>query len=533
MAPSRPASLFADTAARLAAGVWLLAVGLAWPTASAAQEAVNLTLDEAVQHALERNLDIQVERLNPQAIDLTLAGLQALYHPTLTTTFGQRSQVNPPTSQLNGGQRVTNDTVTYNAGMQQLLPWGGGSASVSWTNSRVDTSNIFANFNPSYTSNATAIVTQPLLRGFRIDPTRQQLLITRINREISETQLRATLTNTLAAVRNAYWDYVFSVQALDVAQRSLDLADKLVEDNQARVEAGAMAPIDVVEAQAEAASRRQALAQAEAATQILELSLKRLIVEGTEDPLWQVRLVPVDRPVFLESPIDVAGAIRTALDRRTDVSEAQRRLEGIDVSLRFLRNQTLPALDAVATYGLQGLGGTQFIRQGSGLGSIITGTVPGGYGDALNAIARRSFPTWNVSLNLTYPLFGSAADADYARAKVERQQALAQVKALELRVATEVTGAALQVQSNVRQVEAGTAARSLAERRLEAEQSKFEVGLSTNFFVVQAQRDLQDAQNRELRALLDYQKSLVEFERVQETSLQGAGISFGSGGTGP
>ena len=523
----------ATTAALRVARVWVLAAAAMVPGGASAQEPeINLTLDEAVQHALERNLDIQVERLNPQAIDLTLAGLHAAYHPTLTTTFGQRSQVNPPTSQLNGGQRVTNDTLTYNAGVQQLLPWGGGSAIVSWTNSRQDTSNIFANFNPSYTSSATAVVTQPLLRGFRTDLNRHELRITQLNRAISETQLRGTLTNTLASVRNAYWDFVFAGQAVDVAQRSLALAEKLVEDNQARVEAGAMAPIDVVEAQAEAASRRQVLAQAEAAGRILELSLKRLIVEGTQDPLWQARIVPVDRPVFRPEPVDVAAAIRTALDRRTDVTEAQRRLEGADVTLRFLRDQTLPALDAVATYGLQGLGGTQFIRQGSGLGSIVVGTVPGGFGDALNAISRRSFPTWNISLNLTYPLFGSTADAGYARARVERQQTLAQMKALELQVATEVTTAGVQVQSNLRQVEAGTAARSLAERRLEAEQSKFEVGLSTIFFVVQAQRDLQDAQNRELRALLDYQKSLVEFERVQETSLQRAGVSIGSGTSG-
>jgi outer membrane protein len=352
-----------------------------------------------------------------------------------------------------------------------------------------------------------------------------------LNRAISETQLRATLTNTLTAVRNAYWEFVFAGQSVAVARRSLELASKLVEDNRARVDAGAMAPIDVVEAEAEQASRRQALAQAEANEQILELSLKRLLVEGTEDPLWQSRIVAVDRPAFRPEPIDVAGAVRKALDQRTDVSAAKRRLEATDVTVHYLRNQTLPALDAVASYGLQGLGGTQFIRQGSGLGSVITGRIPGGFGDALDAIANRSFPTWSVSLNLTYPLFGSSADADFARAKVERQQTLAEIKALELQVATEVTGAGLQVQSMLRQVEAATAARSLAERRLEAEQSKFEVGLSTNFFVVQAQRDLQDAQNRELRALLDYQKALVEFERVQETSLQGAGVTASGGGT--
>ncbi|HXE80374.1 MAG TPA: TolC family protein [Vicinamibacterales bacterium] len=512
-------------AARPPARVWLVAALLALPSPAAAQQAeITLTLDEAVQRALERNLDIRVERLSPQAVDYTLASLRALYHPTITSTVGQRSQVNLPTTQLNGGQRVTNDTLTYNAGIEQLMPWGGGRLSVTWNNTRLDTSNIFANFNPSYTSSATALFTQPLLRGFRSDSTRQQLRITRINRDISEAQLRGTIAGTLAAVRHAYWDLVFARQAVDVARGSLELAEKLVEDNQVRVEAGAMAPIDVVEAQAEAAARRQALTQAEAEALVRELALKQLLVEDTSDPLWQARVVPVDSPTFRPEAIDVQSAISLALERRTDLEEARRQLESADVTLAYLAGQRLPALDAVASYGLQGLGGTQFIREGSGLGSVIVDRIPGGYGNALRAIAQAAYPTWNVSLNVSYPLFGSSADAQHARAQVQRRQALERIKALELQVAADVTTAALQVQSALRQIEAATAARSLAERRLEAEQSKFEVGLSTNFFVVQAQRDLQDARNRELRALIDYQKALVDFERVQETSLQRSGI---------
>jgi outer membrane protein len=451
----------------------------------------------------------------------------------VTSTVAQRSQVNPPTSQLNGGQRVSNETVTYNAGLVQDLPWGGGRFAVQWNNSRNNTSNIFANFNPSFVSNVTGSMTQPLLRGFGTDPVRQQLRITQINRDISEVQLRATITSTLASVRSSYWDFVFATQALDVARNSLALAEKLVDDNRVRVEAGAMAPIDVVEAEAEAASRRQVLAQVEATAQTTELALKRLIVEGTQDPLWSARIVATDRPQFRPGPVNIQGAIVNALDRRTDLDQARRQLESSDVTLGYLRNERLPALDAVASYGLQGLGGTQFIRQGSGLGSQIVDTVPGGYLDALSAIRRASFPTWNIALNLSYPLFTSAADAQFARARVQRNQALAQIKALELQVATDVTSVGLQVESTLKRVEAATAARGLAERRLQAEQSKFEVGLSTNFFVVQAQRDLQDAQIAELRALLDYQQAQVEFERVQETSLQRGGITLiGSGGVG-
>jgi len=202
---------------------------------------------------------------------------------------------------------------------------------------------------------------------------------------------------------------------------------------------------------------------------------------------------------------------------------ARRNLSSSDITIRFYKDQTLPALDVTASYGAQGIGGTQFIRTGSGLNSQITGSIPGGYTDALRLLTNRDFPTWNVQANLTYNIGSSTADAQLARSRLQKNQALARLRALELQVATEVTNAALSVQSNLKRVEAAVAARELAEKRLEAEQSKFEVGMTTNFFVVQAQRDLRDAQNSELRALADYRKSLVTFERVQEAPGGGGG----------
>ena len=156
-----------------------------------------------------------------------------------------------------------------------------------------------------------AAYAQPLLRGFKTDNLRQQLAINLINRDISEESARATVTQTLANVRNAYWDLVFAQSAVDVAQRATELADKLVEDNQARVEVGTLAPLDIVQAQAEAATRRQNLAAAEAAAQTAEIALKRFLVSGTDDPLWRQTIRPVDLPSLQPPPTDVEGAIRT------------------------------------------------------------------------------------------------------------------------------------------------------------------------------------------------------------------------------
>lgn len=486
-------------------------------------------LSEAVELALRQNLDIAVERLNPEAVTFQIAGLRNQFRPAATSTIGQRAQVIAPTNQLNGGQRVTNDTTTYNFGINQTMPWGGGTFGLSFNNSRLSTSNVFANFNPTFTSTATATYNQPLLRGFRIDQLRQQLAITQVNREISEQQLRGTIAATVANVRNAYWDLAFARAAVDVARRSLELAERLVQDNQARVEVGTLAPLDIVQAEAEAANRRQTLAQAEATLATAQLTLKRLLVTGTADPLWDQDVRATDVPQVEIPELDVAGAVRTALEKRTDLAVARRNLENNDITLRFWRTESLPDLDLQLSYGAQGIGGTQFIRQGTGLGSTVIGTIPGGYTDALSILRGRDFPTWNASIVLSYPIGGNNAQAQHARARVQRTQQTTRLRSLELQVATEVTNAALQVQANTRRVDAARAARSLAERRLEAEQSKFEVGLSTNFFVVQAQRDLADAQNAELRALTDLQKAIVTFERSQEAPANGGGT--GAGGT--
>src|SRR5947207_332427 len=427
---------------------------------------VDLTLDEATARALERNLDIAVERLNPQTFDLNIARLRAAYRPLATSTIGQLSRVQPPTSTLNGGNVVDNTTTTYNSGLSQLVPWGGGALAFQFNNNKQVTSNNLVNYNPAFNNNFALTLTQPLLRGFLIDTNRQQLVVTALNRDASEIQLRGTIATTLANVRNAYWELLYSIQALDVARGSLDLASKLVADNRARVEVGALAPLDVVQAQAEEATRRQALAQADAQERTSELALKRLAVSGTDDPLWDAQINPVDRPTFLTEPLDVQGAVRKALDNRTDLQIARKTIDSNDVTLKYMRNLTLPALDMTAMYGANGLGGTQFRRTGTGVTSQIIGTVPGGYSDAWRTLTGRDYPTWNLALNFSYPIGASAQEAQVARARVQLNQSAAQLRALELQVATDVTNAALQVQSGLTRYQAATVARSLAQQRL-------------------------------------------------------------------
>jgi outer membrane protein TolC len=320
---------------------------------------------------------------------------------------------------------------------------------------------------------------------------------------------------------------VYAVQAVEVARQSLDLANRLVEDNKAKVEIGTLAPLDVVSAQSEAASRQLALVQAVATRQTSELTLKRLLVAGTSDPLWTAALNPTDRPPAVPEKIDVESALRQALASRTDLIQARENLKSTEISLNYYKNQIMPALDLTAYYGASGTGGP-YITRSSATGGAATSITPGGYWDALSMVGKVKLPTWNVSVTLSYPLGFSAQKARFASYRVQREQSVANLRSLELKVATDITNAAITVNNDLEQVQASGAARELAQKKLEAAQSKFEVGMATNYEVVQAQRDLSDAQNSELRAVLNYRKALVDFQRLQETSSSSGSSSVSS-----
>src|SRR5688500_1903818 len=225
---ARTEDLVKQAVERYAAGLEAARVRAAQDPAAA--PAVPLTLEDAVRRAIDNNLEMAVERLNPQTFDFTLASLRANYNPAATSQIGRRDNVRPPTNLLNPGSPNVS-TMTYNSGIAQNLRWGGGNYALTFNNAKIAApTDQLARFDPQFNSSYLFSYTQPLLRGFRIDQTRQQMQTAVINRDNAELNLKARTTNTLAAVRAAYWDYVYSIQAVDVAQQSLALASKLLSD---------------------------------------------------------------------------------------------------------------------------------------------------------------------------------------------------------------------------------------------------------------------------------------------------------------
>jgi outer membrane protein TolC len=486
-----------------------------------------LTLDDAVRLALENNLGLQVARFNPQLQDLNLAIARAAWTPALSTTFSQNGDTQPSTGFLSGTTTSTHlGQFSNNTSVQQTLPTG-GSYSIGWDSSRRTTNSLLSNYPTQLNSSLALSISQPLLRGFTVDATRNQLYVTQKNREIADVQLQQQIATTARSVRNAYWDLAFARAALQVAQQSLDLANESLRNTRSRVEIGTTPPIDITEAQAEVANREEAVILADAQIQTAEDTLRALVYDPQSADFWTLHIEPTEPPPFQPSTVDVDAAVRNAIDKRTDLVQARKSLEANDINIRYLRNQTLPDVNAQLDYGLTGVGGTQVQRSDIFGGNIIS-TTNRSYASALADLFGLNFPQWTASVNIRYPMGRSQQEANLAQARLSYSQASAQLKNQQLQVATQVREAARQVVTNQKRVDTTRAAREFAQSRLDAEQRKFAAGTSTNFLVFQAQRDLAQARNHELQATLDYQRSVVDLETVQQVPLTGAA---GGGGT--
>jgi outer membrane protein TolC len=512
-----PMSVFAQGAPR--EGVLL---ATAQQAAAAAPQVRRLTADEAVRLAAENNLGIQIARYEPQIEDLSIVQARTGWTPSFATVLQQNNAVQTPDSLLSGAQnRLESGQFTNQSDLQQLLPWG-GSYAIGWDSARSTTNSSFSAFNPRLRSSLSLNYTQPLLRDFSIDNVRQQVQVSQINRQIADVGLRQTIATTSRTVRNAYWDLAYAIASLAVQRQSLELAQESLRNTRSRVEIGTTPPIDIVQAEAEVAQRQEAVILAEAQISTGEDTLRALVYNPSMPDFWTIRIEPTDLPPFEPVPVNVDAAMRNALDRRTDLEQARKSLDGTDVNIRFLRNQTLPAVDARFDYGLSGLGGTQFLRGPSiGLtpGEII-GQTQRGFGSVLTDLFTNDFPTWTASLNISYPLGTSQQEANLARARLEHSRTQTQIRNQELQIQMQVREAARQVLTNQQRVQSTRASREFAERSLDAEQRKFAAGTSTSFFVFQAQRDLSQARNNELRAILDYNQSIVDLETVQEVPLR-------------
>ena len=481
-----------------------------------------LTLEDAVRRAVEHNPDLTIVRLGAEVESARVGETRGAFAPVFSTTMGRSSNVTPPSNFLLGDRGVNVNDWFSSTGVRQRLPWGAGTWSVSWDTARTTTNSPLSSFDPSLQSGIQVAFSQPLLRDRRIDAARQQYVIAKRNQASSELRFREAAVQTVAAVKQAYWTLKATRANIAVQQRSLELAQELARQNRIRVDAGQIPPLDLVQAEAEVADRRENVIRAGTIADDAEDRLRRLIIDPADQSLWRTRIDPIEEPTGRGPLPDVDAAVASALHERYDLARAGHELENAATTVEFLGNQKLPDVRLETSYRGSGLGGTELLR-GGGFPGVVTGTRERSLAQALGQAFSPDYPTWSVGLTVSYPLGQSYESASLARAEVERRQVAQRIASLRLEAAESVRRAGRQVRSAAERTDAARAGATLAQERFDVEQRRFEVGLSTTFLVTQAQRDLLQAQVNLLQTTLDYESSLVSFEAVQQAPPLAAG----------
>jgi outer membrane protein TolC len=504
---------------------------------------VTLTLRDAMLTALDNNRDIEVERLNVQMNEFDVISAQGVYDPALATSLYYDRRTVPATSIFASGKT---DDVVGTAAVTQRIPWQGSRVQMSFDNDRSTDSNPFFVLNPQYNTSLNLTFTQPVWRNRAIDSERRQIRIAKKRLDISDSQFRQRAIEIIAQVQRAYWDLIFARRDHEIKRESVELARTQLESNERMVQAGSLAPSDIISSRVELERRTDDAEAAVETIQRAENALKSLMLQPSNAEMWQSELVPVEQPQLdATALIPLADATRLAFQNRPEMEQFRLRGELNQIDVDFLRNQTKPQIDLFATYGTIGLAGplrigvnpitqsnallTDRVNQLSAMAGLpplpptsldgVNQDLIGGYGTSLSNMFKNEFRAYRFGVNINLPLRNRTAEANLGKALAEGKQIDVQRQRQVQIIEIEVRNAQQAVETARKRVEAAKNSRINAELQYQSEVRKFEAGQSTNYFVLDRQNALSAARGRELRALVDFTKAAAELQRAMSTTL--------------
>jgi outer membrane protein len=552
---------------------------------------LELSMQEAVELALENSMDIVVQRYNPWFADTSILKASAggfgfatpgavfggstsnnpllNYDPVITTTLSVDDRNVPVNNPLTSGTgtglsslaRLTLHTSTFNTQYSQGFQTGTTFYSF-WDNTRSSSTSAANLFNPSVQSSIFVGFQQQLLNGFGRSVNTRNIRIAKNNRKIADwaftQQAITTVTNTITA----YWELVYARENVKVQEQAVTVAQKLYNDNKKQLEIGTMAPLDVTRAESELATDRQNLIVAQTVHLQNQQILKNAISKNPLAPnLINVEIIPTElpsRPEAIEAP-SFEEAAKEAFAKRPELQEEALNLLNGEIDLKATRNALLPTATLTAQYGSVGLAGnapirgtTTFVSSGIPIvdangnpvsvngtpifapasSAPITGTVHTGFPDAMSSVFHNNFPDYSVSLNLQVPIRNRSAQADNQRAILFQRQLEAQLQLLKNTALLDVRNTYIALTQDRAQVDAASKARELQQQTFDAEQKKYQLGASTVYLVIQTQRDLINAQGTELRALANLVEAKANYERAVGRTLEVNRVTIADAKTG-
>ncbi|HRD01460.1 MAG TPA: TolC family protein [Candidatus Saccharicenans sp.] len=485
---------------------------------------LKLTLEDCILRTIQNNLGVSVQKLNPEISATALSKSKEKFYPTIQFGYTRRSNINPSYSGLEAVESYETDYNDVNGQISQFIPFG-GTLNVSLDTYKSSTTQNYQTWNPRYYSTLRFDFSQPLLQNFGLDISRKEIIIANKGLESSLAQTELALMNTINSSEQSYWNLVYAIEDLKVKQESLKLARELLAKNQRSVEIGTLAPLDVLSAQSEVATREADIIRAEVAVKNAEDQLWILMNLPEDEKKQYTSIVPVDTPKYEQKAISLEEAESVALANRPDLRNLKISTDTQQFNLKVAKNQLLPALNLVASYYSPGLSGDRLVYlDNNPLTGIIVDKIPGPRSQSLKDAFRFKYENWSVGLTLNIPLSNAISRASVAQARLNLQQAELNLKQQEQQAMLEVKTALRTVEANLHSVQAYKAARELQEQKLAAEEEKLRVGQSTNYTVLQYQRDLAAAQSSELKAIIDYNVSVANLEKTLGLSLKNRNI---------
>jgi outer membrane protein len=544
---------------------------------------LQITLQDAVELALENSMDIVVQRYNPwfgdtdvlqteggglpfgvsgAEIRQSTANVPFLnYDPTISQAVFFDNRITPVNNPLVSGTgqsqakaaSLGSHTATYNTGYAQSFSTG-TTLNVAWDNQRSSSNSVFNFFDPAVQSSLSITLSQQLLNGFGRYVNRRNIMIAKNNRKLADLAFAQQAITTVTNTVTAYWELVYAVEAVKVQEQAVTVSTKLYNDNRKQLEIGTLAPLDVTRSEAALASDRQNLIIA----QTIKMQDEQILKNGlSKDPLAanlvNVEIIPLDKPIppeAVEAPT-FEDAVKEAFAKRPDLQEQAINVTNAGIDVKATANALRPAATLTLQYTSTGLAGNSFIpgTTSTAAGTNVVGAngqpvtvldstgtpveifVPTvstataginqqGFPDAQSQIFHSTFPSYTAGINLQLPLRNRQAQATNQRAILQERQIEAQMQQLKNAALLDVRNSYIALLQDRAQVQAASKARELQQQTFDAEQKRYQLGASTVYNVILTQRDLIGAQGAELRALANLVEAKANYERAVGRTLE-------------
>ena len=466
---------------------------------------LRLTMGDAVRLMLLNNSDVRIEQQSVKQARNAVVRSLAPFDPLLNSAFSANRQTTPTFSQLSGAPTLSSLLQDSQVGFQKTFSTGTQFQS-NFQTSRTSTNSVYNFFNPSLFSNLNFSISQPLLRNRGIFANRAPILIARKNLDQSEAQFRQQIDDAIQRVVQQYWLVVLDRENLQVLAQSYKAAQASYDHDQRALQLGALSPLDIYQSEAEVATRKVSVIRAQYQLKQDEDQL-RMTLGADLDPAYSTLELDLLEPPKPPEPllsVNSDKAIVDALAKRPDLAALDRQLEASNLNIRLSRNHLKPDLELSAQYSSNGLGGNQY--SSTGVRALIAS---GGFGDALGQVFGFGFPSYGVTLQLNFPVRNHAAEANLADARVRREETLYQIRRARELVRLQVENAVNQLDQSKLSIAAAETARSLAEKNVQAQQRKYELGSGLIFLVLQAQTQLAQAEQSLVQAQVNYRLAVA------------------------